>query len=352
MGVFPDIFTEMAALLLLAAGVGALAVRLRQPLIVAFIAVGILVGPSVLGWVSANDRVDLLAKLGISLLLFVVGLKLDLNIIRTMGPVALATGLGQVIFTSIIGYVIALALGMTPIAALYVAVALTFSSTIIIVKLLSDKREVDTLHGRIALGFLIVQDLVVVLAMIGLNALSETSGAPATQVAITVAAKGGAFLVVIGLTTRYILPRLLHLLSRSQELLGVVWHCLGRGTGNPGCQFGLQQGGRCIRGRGVAGFHAVSGRTGSAVGKPARFLAAVFFHRLGGSPGPRTVGCPTRPVFSVLLIRADRQSVDRHGHHGGVGVPQAYRILGRAHGGTNQRIFIDSRRPGTKPWTY
>ena len=75
---FTDIFTEMAVLLLLAAGVGAVGVRLRQPLIVAFIAVGILVGPSVLGWVSANDQIDLLAKFGITLLLFVVGLKLDL----------------------------------------------------------------------------------------------------------------------------------------------------------------------------------------------------------------------------------------------------------------------------------
>ncbi len=150
MTVFPDVFTEMAVLLLFAAAVGALGVRLRQPLIVAFIAVGIMVGPSVLGWVSANDQVDLLAKFGITLLLFVVGLKLDLHIIRTMGPVALATGLGQVIFTSVVGYLIGYAFGMTPVTALYVAVALTFSSTIIIVKLLSDKREVDTLHGRIA----------------------------------------------------------------------------------------------------------------------------------------------------------------------------------------------------------
>ncbi len=226
MGVFPDVFTEMAVLLLLAAGVGALGVRLRQPLIVAFIAVGILVGPSVLGWVSANDRVDLLAKLGISLLLFVVGLKLDLHIIRTMGPVALATGLGQVIFTSVIGYLIAVTLGMTPIAALYVAIALTFSSTIIIVKLLSDKREIDTLHGRIALGFLIVQDLVVVLAMIGINALGKTGEVSVAHAALAVLLKGGMFLLVIGLVTRYILPRLLHLLSRSQELLvlfGIAW---------------------------------------------------------------------------------------------------------------------------------
>ena len=227
MNTFPDIFTEMAVLLMVAAALGAVGVRLRQPLIVAFIAVGILVGPSVLGWVSANDRVDLLAKLGITLLLFVVGLKLDLHIIRTMGPVALATGLGQVIFTSVIGYALGLILGMTPVAALYVAVALTFSSTIIIVKLLSDKREVDTLHGRIALGFLIVQDLVVVIAMIGLNALGTASGsASAGYEAFAVLLKGVAFLACLGLIMRYVLPRLLHVLSHSQELLvlfGIAW---------------------------------------------------------------------------------------------------------------------------------
>ncbi|MGB5443292.1 MAG: cation:proton antiporter family protein [Gammaproteobacteria bacterium] len=223
---FPDIYTEMAVLLLLAVGVGALGLRMRQPLIVAFIAVGILLGPSVLGWVSANDRIDLLAKLGITLLLFVVGLKLDLHIIRTMGPVALATGLGQVFFTSIIGYLIAIAMGMTPVAALYVAVALTFSSTIIIVKLLSDKREVDTLHGRIALGFLIVQDLVVVLVMIGINALGEMREVSVTSAALAVLLKGAAFILLVGLVMRYVLPHLLRLLSRSQELLvlfGIAW---------------------------------------------------------------------------------------------------------------------------------
>jgi Kef-type K+ transport system membrane component KefB len=107
MGMFPDIFTEIAMLLLIAAGVGVLGVRLRQPLIVAFIVVGILVGPSVLGWVSPNDRVDLMAKPRITLLLFIVGLRLDLHIIRTTGTVALATGFGQVVFTSIIGYLMA-----------------------------------------------------------------------------------------------------------------------------------------------------------------------------------------------------------------------------------------------------
>ncbi len=224
---FADVFTEMAVLLLVAAVIGAIGVRLRQPLIVAFIAVGILVGPSVFGWVSANDQVDLLAKLGIALLLFVVGLKLDLHIIRTMGSVALATGLGQVFFTSVVGYFIATALGMSPVTALYVAVALTFSSTIIIVKLLSDKREVDTLHGRIAIGFLIVQDIVVVLVMIGLTALGQATGAAALgQEAVEVLIKGGLFIAAIGLLMRYVLTPLLHQLARSRELLvlfAIAW---------------------------------------------------------------------------------------------------------------------------------
>lgn len=100
----------------------------------------------------------LLAEIGIAVLLFLVGLKLDLHIVRSLGAVALATGLGQVAFTSIVEFFICLALGLSPVTSTYVAVALTFSSTIIIVKLLSDKREVDSLHGRIAIGFLIVQD--------------------------------------------------------------------------------------------------------------------------------------------------------------------------------------------------
>ena len=224
---FNDVFTEMAVLLLLSAIIGIIGMRLRQPLIVAFIAVGIIVGPSVLGWVAENDQVDLLAQMGIALLLFVVGLKLDLHIIRTMGPVALATGLGQVFFTSLIGYLIAIALGMTPITAVYVAVALTFSSTIIIVKLLSDKREVDALHGRIAIGFLIVQDLVVILTMIALTALGETNeSSHLGWEAIKVLLSGVFFIVSIGLLMRYVLTPLMHQLARSAELLilfSVAW---------------------------------------------------------------------------------------------------------------------------------
>jgi len=137
-----------------------------------------------------------------------------------MGPVALATGLGQVAFTSLFGYFIALALGMGQVEALYVAVALTFSSTIIIVKLLSDKKEIDSLHGRIALGFLIVQDICVVLAMIVITSIGA-GGAEDSLAAemLLVLAKGVLLLGFVAVLIRWVLPRVLHLFARSQELL-------------------------------------------------------------------------------------------------------------------------------------
>lgn len=233
-----SVFVQIALILALAVAGGALGQLFRQPLIVAFIGIGILLGPSVLGMVTHSSEVDLFARLGIALLLFVVGLKLDLHIIRSVGPVALATGVGQVIFTSAIGYLIALALGMSHVSALYVAVALTFSSTIIIVKLLSDKREVDSLHGRIAVGFLIIQDIIVVLVMIGLTAFGQSEGVGIASIGIqvmTILLKGVLMLVAVALLMRYVLPRLLFHLARSSELLmlfAIAWAVVGAALGD------------------------------------------------------------------------------------------------------------------------
>ncbi len=301
--IFGDVFTEIAVLLLVASVIGAIGVRLRQPLIVAFIAVGVLVGPSVLGWVSANDQVDLLAKLGIALLLFVVGLKLDLHIIRAMGAVALATGLGQVFFTSVVGYFIAIALGMTPVTALYVAVALTFSSTIIIVKLLSDKREVDALHGRIAIGFLIVQDIVVVLVMIGLTALGEAGDtAGLGREALAVLIKGGLFIVAIGLLMHYVLTPLLHQLARSPELLvlfAIAWAvALGAAGGHLG--FSKEVGAF------LAGVSLASTPYREAIGSRLvslrDFLLLFFFIDLGAGLDLATLGAQVVPAILLSLF--------------------------------------------------
>ena len=221
-------FEQVALVLAVCVAAGALAVLLRQPLIVGLIAAGIAVGPQALGLVEHTTEIELLATIGISLLLFVVGLKLDVRLVSKLGPVALATGLGQVAFTSIIGFAIAIGLGFAFVPAVYIAVALTFSSTIIIVKLLTDKRELDDLHGRIALGFLIVQDIVVVLAMIAITAIGGHTDAGGGLLAEFggVVLRGVALLAVVAFIGRYVAPRVTHLLARQAELLvlaAVTW---------------------------------------------------------------------------------------------------------------------------------
>jgi Kef-type K+ transport system membrane component KefB len=225
--VFESPFSEVAALLLAAALVGALALRLRQPLILAFIVVGVLGGPAVLGWVTAADQIDLLAKIGIALLLFVVGLKLDLHLVRTLGPLVLAAGLGQMAVSALLGYGLSRGLGFGPLAALYTAAALAFSSTIIVVKLLSDKREIDALHGRTAVGVLIVQDVAVLLVILGLTAFG--GGEPEDGIWSTAAEillESAAMLAFLAMAMRYVLPALLERLATSSELLvlfAVAW---------------------------------------------------------------------------------------------------------------------------------
>lgn len=233
-------FYELAAILALAAFIGIVGQWLRQPMVVCFIAVGIIVGPSALDLVQSHENIEILAELGIAVLLFLVGLKLDVKLIKTLGVVSLATGLGQVAFTALIGFGLSLLLGLSVIASLYVAVALTFSSTIIIVKLLSDKREVDSLHGKVAIGFLIVQDLAVVFAMVVLSALGigeggESGFSAILQVLINAIIMLAAVLVFI----RYLAEPLVSRVAKSAELLitfTIAWAALLAGLGH---YFGL-----------------------------------------------------------------------------------------------------------------
>lgn len=301
-------FYEVTALITLASLIGFIGLQLRQPMIVSFIAVGVLAGPSALGIVQSHDHIQILAELGIAVLLFLVGLKLDLKLIRTLGAVALATGLGQVTFTSVIGYLIGLALGLDTRTALYVAVALTFSSTIIIVKLLSDKRETDSLHGRIAIGFLIVQDLVVVLAMMALSALGVgaqggAEGAALTHIA-TILVYGLLMLGFVLLFIRFLTNPLVSRIARSQELLitfAIGWAALLAALGSQ-LGFSKELGG-LLAGMSLASTpfrEAIIARLSSL----RDFLLLFFFIALGSQLDLGLLGSQIAPalVFSVFVL--------------------------------------------------
>lgn len=219
-------FGQIALILLVAAAAGYLAHLARQPVLVAYIFVGILLGPAVFGFVAADAVIEGLAKVGIAILLFLVGLKLEISLIKSTGVVALLTGVGQVVFTSVIGFFIVVALGFDLIPAIYISVALTFSSTIIIVKLLSDKRELDQLHGRIAIGFLIVQDILVVVAMIVIVTIGQPEGSAESRSPWLILLGSAVFLASVALLARFVIPRVMGWLARSTEvmlLFGVGW---------------------------------------------------------------------------------------------------------------------------------
>jgi Kef-type K+ transport system membrane component KefB len=222
------VYTEVSLILLAAAVLGAIGLLLRQPLIIVYILLGIALGPSGIKLVQSQDVVDLLAQVGIAILLFLVGLELNPDYVRRIGAVAVATGLGQLSFTIIIGFLLTLLLGKDWLTALYIAIALTFSSTIIIVKLLSDKRELDTLHGRIAVGFLIVQDIAVIVALVAMSVLGggQAGEQGLAQVLGAIALKLAALGAGMYLAMRYLLGQLLRFLARSLELLlifAVAW---------------------------------------------------------------------------------------------------------------------------------
>lgn len=297
------VFGEFALLLLMSAAAGAVSLWLRQPVLIAYIVIGIVAGPAVLGVVTAHDQIDLLAQVGVTVLLFVVGLKLDLQHIRHIGLVALATGLGQLTFTIVIGFLIILAMGKGWMEALYVAVALTFSSTIIIVKLLSDKREIDSLHGRIAVGFLIVQDLAVVIAMMVMSTLRGDGGEGSLlTLASSLAWRIGMAAAGLYLLMRYLLPKVVDRMAQSQELLLIFAIAWGTGLAALGEWAGFSK----EAGAFLAGFSLASTQYRDAINARLTgirdFLLLFFFIDLGAKLDFSTLGGEVWPAVVLSLF--------------------------------------------------
>ena len=142
---------------------------LKQPLIPAYIFAGILIGPLGLELITNSETIRSLSELGIAFLLFVVGLELDLRRLRDVGMVSTMVAIISTIVIFFLGGFLSFNLGFTQVEALYIGIAVALSSTMIVIKILSDKNELETLHGRIILGILLVQDVIAVMALSILN---------------------------------------------------------------------------------------------------------------------------------------------------------------------------------------
>lgn len=196
----------------------------RVPTLVLYLFAGLFLGP-LTGLVEVSDSLHLISELGISLLLFLVGLELSFDRIRDVGRVAVAAGLGQVVFTAVGGVVICWALGFAWMESIFLATALTFSSTVVVVKLLQQKGDLNSLYGRIAVGIFLVQDLVVIVVLTFLAGLDtgESLGTGAVLRGLGSAFGGMAVLLAaVLLVSRYLFPKPFRWASRSPEML-FVW---------------------------------------------------------------------------------------------------------------------------------
>jgi Kef-type K+ transport system membrane component KefB len=212
-----SIYLQISLVLVIAAVVATAMRAIRQPLIIGHIVTGLLVGPYLLNILHDGEIFQVFSHLGIAFLLFVIGLSLNPRVVREVGKVSVITGLGQVAFTAGIGYFLVRLFGYGSVESIYVAVALTFSSTIIILKLLSDKRELATLHGKIATGFLLVQDLVATLILIAVTAFAQ--GGELLEVTWRLTLSGLILGGILVGCTRWLIPKLGHFFASSQEFL-------------------------------------------------------------------------------------------------------------------------------------
>jgi len=215
-----NIFIELSVVIIVALVITAVMRLLKQPAIVGYILTGIIVSPMLLNLIGSGKGFEPFAQIGISLLLFMVGLNLNPMAIKNLGKVAIITGLGQLIFTFAAGYFVSKLLGFTVMASVYIALALAFSSTIVIMRFLSDREESETLHGRVAIGFLIIQDIVHIVALVVLLTISSAPiGSSVGAVISDTLWKMVGLGVMLFAISIFILPKLTKKLARSQEML-------------------------------------------------------------------------------------------------------------------------------------
>ncbi len=225
------IFFELTVVLILAGFIAVLVSLFKQPSIIAYIITGLIVGPLGYYHLQSREVFDALGQIGITLLLFMVGLELDISQLKRIGRAALLTGIGQVIATTGAGFLILRAMHFPPVASLFIAPALTFSSTIIVVKLLTEKRDLQSLYGKLVVGIFLTQDMVAILLLVGLSSFSSNSSPlyaslPIWQNVAMVLVRALTLGLLIYWISSKVFPKILKVIGKSDELLlvfGLAW---------------------------------------------------------------------------------------------------------------------------------
>lgn len=211
-------FFELGVILVAVSLIGLLFKTIKQPLILAYIATGFLLGPLFFKVIVSKELVSTFSAIGITFLLFLVGLELDLRKLKSIGKASFIVSAGHFIISGILGLLIALAFGFPLLVSFYIALALTLSSTVIVVKLLSEKHDLSALYGKITLGFLVIQDIFAIIALIFLDAF-KVEEEIVFMPYLLIFLKAIVLVSLAFMISNYILPRVFRYISKHQELL-------------------------------------------------------------------------------------------------------------------------------------
>lgn len=226
-----ELIRDIALCIMAAWGLGVIAQLGRQPVILAYLAGGFALGPAGFSLIHGQESVAVISELGLIFLLFMIGLEIDLKKIISAGKPILVTAFVQILGGCALGvaafWLMGFPLGAGRWDALYLGVAGALSSTVIIVKVLYDKRELDTLPGRVTLGLLVLQDLFVILFLAVQPSLDRLEVSALLLSFLRVGILVAAALAV----SRFLLPPLFHRIARLPELVlvGALAWCFSVG---------------------------------------------------------------------------------------------------------------------------
>jgi Kef-type K+ transport system membrane component KefB len=208
-----NLLVEIGIIIIVATLGGYIAKLLKQPLIPTYIIMGVILGPILHVIISAEDML-LLSEIGVAFLLFIVGLELDIRKLKSVGDIATIGGAIQCAFMFGAGYFASQLLGFGVMESIYLGIVVSFSSTMVVIKILSDKYELDSLHGRIVIGTLLLQDILAILALSMLN--SGEGGATGLILNLVI---GAAMIALSFLIGKWAFPPLFRQAAKSLELL-------------------------------------------------------------------------------------------------------------------------------------
>ena len=220
-----SVFGELSLVIIITAAVSLFMRYIRQPLILGYILAGLLVGPAVFDLIHSEQLFKVFSSIGIALLLFIIGLGMNIAELRRLGRAVFLVAFALFLIIPMVGFSTSSLFGFTSTEAYIVGLALFFSSTIIIVKILSDKKEQNRLHGQIAIGVILLDDVVATFALLFVAANSTGGGLQPYDIAFLVA-KGAALLGFLYFMGRHVLPKVSRYMAESQEqlfLFAIAW---------------------------------------------------------------------------------------------------------------------------------